>query len=313
MEKGQSVGFVGQFDKGSIVGATCFTVGYLLLQIFVTGYRPDHLYFLLFCLAAYFAHPISRRFLLGFSIFLIYGIIFDSMKGYPNYLFSDVRIEEPYLLEKAWFGIQTATGLVTPNEYFLVHNNTFWDVVTGFFYLSWMPVPLMFGLYLWFKDKWMFIQFSAGFFTVNVVGWIIYYVYPAAPPWYVQLYGFEEHFNIPGNVAGLIKFDQFFGITLFQDMYAKGSNVFAAMPSLHSAYPVVVFFYGLKKRVHVLLSTLFGIFVIGIWFSAVYSSHHYILDVIMGALCAIAGIAIFEKLLLKGRVGKLLSVLSGKV
>ncbi|MNL81412.1 PAP2 superfamily protein [compost metagenome] len=32
---------------------------------------------------------------------------------------------------------------------------------------------------------------------------------------------------------------------------------------------------------------------VGIWFSAVYTSHHYVLDVLAGILCAITGIALF--------------------
>lgn len=302
-----------RFNLKSVLWAVVISIIYLLLVTFVTGFRSDHMTILVVCLLAYFGHPVSRKFILGFSIFLVYGIIYDSMKGYPNYWFSDVRIEEIYNFEKSWFGISDGGKTITPNEYFLVHNSTFLDVLTGLFYINWMPIPLIFGLYLWFKDKLIFLQFSAAFFTVNVLGWIIYYTCPAAPPWYVQLYGFEEHFDIPSNVAQLIKFDQFFGITVFQDIYSKGSNVFAAMPSLHSAYPVVVFFYGLKRRLHWLVSSFFGLFVLGIWFSAVYSSHHYIVDVVAGALCSIIGIFLFEKYILKTKVGDALVNLSGRI
>jgi len=313
MGKGQNNAGFYKFDLSVIVWATILSIVYLIIEVFLTGYRPDHLGFLVFYLVGFFAHPSSRKFMLGFSFFFVYGIIFDSMKGYPNYLFSDVRIEEPYMLEKLLFGIDTALGRVTPNEYFLANSSTFLDVMSGSFYINWMPIPLGFGVYLWFTNKRLFIHFSAAFFTVNVLGWIIYYTYPAAPPWYVQMYGFEEHFDIPGGVAGLVKFDEFFGITLFQDLYSKGSNVFAAMPSLHSAYPVIVFFYGLKKRVHWIVSLFFGIFVLGIWFAAVYTSHHYILDVIAGASCSIAGIFIFEKFLTKGKSGQILEKLIAKV
>ena len=39
---------------------------------------------------------------------------------------------------------------------------------------------------------------------------------------------------------------------------------------------------------------LFGLIMVGIWFTAIYSGHHYILDAIMGISCAIIGIAIFQ-------------------
>ena len=313
MQEKNSISDFYKFDLKAVIWAVVLSALYMLVIVFLTGYRPDHLYFLIFYIAAYFAHPITRRFVLGFTIFFIYGIIFDSMKGYPNYWFSDVRIEEAYNLDKYLFGVNTPDGRLTLNEYFLIHTNTFVDVLTGFFYINWMPIPLGFGIYLWIKDKTIFIHYAAAFFTVNVIGWIIYYAYPAAPPWYVQLYGFEEHFNIPGSEAGLTKFDQFFGITVFRDLYATGSNVFAAMPSLHSAYPIIVFFYGIKKKIHWAVSAFFGVFVLGIWFSAVYTTHHYVIDVIGGALCSVTGIWIFERYLLPGKIGELLQRLIKRV
>ncbi|MBQ9074027.1 MAG: inositol phosphorylceramide synthase, partial [Muribaculaceae bacterium] len=44
---------------------------------------------------------------------------------------------------------------------------------------------------------------------------------------------------------------------------------------------------------------LFAVIMIGIWFTAVYSCHHYIIDAILGTLCAIVGIVLFELVLMK--------------
>ena len=46
---------------------------------------------------------------------------------------------------------------------------------------------------------------------------------------------------------------------------------------------------------------IFGIVTMGIWFGAVYTSHHYILDVMAGILCATAGITLFNLLNSKWR------------
>ena len=70
------------------------------------------------------------------------------------------------------------------------------------------------------------------------------------------------------------------------------------MPSLHSSYPVMVLYYGVKNRLG-WVNIFFGIVMVGIWFSAVYLSHHYVLDVLAGILCAIAGITLFNLILLK--------------
>ena len=110
------------------------------------------------------------------------------------------------------------------------------------------------------------------------------------------LHGFEENFNIPGSEAGLSRFDDFFGIKLFNGMYAKNANVFAAIPSMHSAFPVITFYFGIKKGLK-WGSVLFFIIMLGVWFAAVYSAHHYIIDVILGALCAVLAIVVFEILM----------------
>ena len=79
-------------------------------------------------------------------------------------------------------------------------------------------------------------------------------------------------------------------------MYAKNANVFAAIPSMHAAFPVLTFYFGLKKKLK-WASVLFFIVLIGIWFSAVYSRHHYIIDLILGFLCALAAIFIYEMMM----------------
>jgi membrane-associated phospholipid phosphatase len=109
----------------------------------------------------------------------------------------------------------------------------------------------------------------------------------------VAQYGFGFDPATPGNTAGLSRFDSFFNVTIFQGMYAKSSNVFAAMPSMHAAFLMIVLFFGLKYHMQA-WNILFATIMAGIWFSAVYSGHHYILDVLGGIFCAVAGIALVQ-------------------
>jgi membrane-associated phospholipid phosphatase len=198
-------------------------------------------------------------------------------------------------MEKGLFGVHFNGLLLTPNEYWRLNGTTFLDVVGGIFYLCWIPVPLAFAVFLFFKSRNQFLHFSLTFVLVNLLGFVIYYIYPAAPPWYVAYHGFAFDAATPGNSAGLDKFDHFFHLAIFKSLYAKGSNVFAAMPSLHSSYPVIVLYYGLKNRLG-FINILFTIVMIGIWFTAVYAGHHYILDVLTGVVCAIVGIVAFNLL-----------------
>ncbi|MCP2045360.1 phosphatase PAP2 family protein [Pontibacter sp. HSC-36F09] len=270
------------------------SVGYLLLSYLLVGFKTDQLFLIGLANALYFATPITRKFITGFSVFVVFWVLYDYMKAFPNYWFNAVHIEDLYNAEKAVFGIRDGGAILTPNEYWKLHSYTFLDVLSGIFYLSWVPVPLAFAGFLFFWNRQQFVYFSLTFLLVNLLGFVVYYIYPAAPPWYVQLHGFEFIATTPGNTAGLVRFDEFFGITVFHSLYAKGSNVFAAMPSLHSAYPLIVLYYALKNRLGLVAKVLFTIITVGIWFAAVYTSHHYVLDVLAGIICAACGILLFN-------------------
>lgn len=283
------------FSARELIVTSLISLSYLVLSKYLVGFKSDQIVLLLIFNVCYYASRFTRKFILGFSIFIVYWILFDYMKAFPNYLYHSVSIEELYNLEKHYFGIRENGLLLTPNEYWLANHTTLLDVFSGFFYLTWIPVPLGFAAYLFYRNRKEFLWFSFTFVVVNLLGFIVYYTYPAAPPWYVQLHGFEFIAETKGNTGGLIRFDQFFNTPIFQSIYSKGSNVFAAMPSLHSSYPVIVLYYGLKNRFG-WINVFFATVMAGIWFTAVYTSHHYMLDVCAGIVCAVLGITLFNSL-----------------
>lgn len=274
------------------------TVLYLIFLNLTTGVRPDHYSLIVLVNVLFFASPFTKRLITGLSIFVVYWMIFDSMKAWPNWSFSHVDIEPIYLLEKKLFGIHHNGTVLTPNEYFDLHANVVADTISSIFYLCWIPVPLAFSIYLYFTNKDIFLRFLMCFFTVNIVGFIVYYSHPAAPPWYYRDYGDVLITGTKSNAAGLLRFDHYYGVKLFEDLYAKGSNVFAAMPSLHAAYPLAGIYYAFKQRLN-FIKAFYIIITIGIWISAIYLYHHYVLDVIAGIACALIGLFVFEKILMK--------------
>jgi inositol phosphorylceramide synthase catalytic subunit len=269
------------------------SLAYLFLSFLLVGFNIDQVVLILVFNSLYFFNNNTRRLAIGLSIFIVYWILFNYMKAFPNYNFNEVSIGSLYDLEKSLFGISTPTGVVIPSEYFLTFSNSMLDVLSGFFYLCWIPVPLVFAIILFYRDRRSFFMFSLTFFLANIIGFIGYYVYPAAPPWYVMQNGFKFLSSTPGNMAGLGRFDQYMGFPLFEGIYSKSSNVFAAMPSLHAAYMLIVVFYEIRTGFGK-YNMIFAIIMTGIWFTAVYSAHHYVVDVIAGILTAIVSIYIFR-------------------
>lgn len=287
-------------NKKTALTLALLSVTYVVLSYFVVGYKSDQLVLIGLVNGLYYLSGYTRRFVTGFAIFIVYWIIFDYMKAFPNYRFNAVHIGDLYSTEKKLFGIHSNGLLLTPNEYLKANSRSWLDVITGIFYLCWIPVPLGFAAYLLFTRPKQFLGFALTFFLVNLLGFVVYYTYPAAPPWYIQEHGFKFIPLIKGSTAGLARFDNYFHAGIFKGIYEKGSNVFAAMPSLHSAYPVIVLYYGLKNKLG-LVNILFATVVLGIWFTAVYASHHYVLDVMAGITTAIVGISLFNLILAKSK------------
>lgn len=277
----------------------------LLLWLAVTalcvGFRPEHAALAVLVFVLFMCTGTTRRLIVALLPFIIFGISYDWMNIVPNYEVNTVDVEGIYNSEKSLFGITAADGTVmTANEYFALHTCKFMDFMAGVFYLCWVPVPILFGLYLYFKGRQAaYLHFAIVFLLVNLIGFAGYYIHPAAPPWYVANHGFAAVPGTHGEVAGLGAFDAMTGLDIFDALYARNANVFAAVPSLHSAYTLVALIYALRYGAPRIWQIVLAVVTLGIWFTAVYTSHHYIIDVCLGIVCAFAGFGLFEYLLMR--------------
>lgn len=269
---------------------------FLLLTGMYVGLRSDHFLLLGLFLVLFFASGTTRKLVVALLPFIVFAVSYDWMRVWPNYTVNPVDVRGLYEAEKSLFGITVSGGeTLIPCEYFARHHCSVADFMAGCFYLCWVPVPIAFGIYLYFKGKReAYLRFSMVFLLVNLIGFAGYYIHPAAPPWYAMNYGFEPVLGTPGNTAGLGRFDEMLGITVFEGIYGRNANVFAAVPSLHAAYMVVALAYALMTQCRRWLIGVFAFIMVGIWWTAVYSGHHYIIDVLLGITCALLGIVLFE-------------------
>ena len=272
----------------------------LALWLFVTvafvGFRSEHILLCAAFLLLFIPCQSSRKLVVALLPFFIFGISYDWMNLLPNYEVNPVDVEGLYTTEKRLFGITVAEGTVlTPNEYFALHHCSAMDFMSGIFYLCWVPLPIIFGIWLYFKgERRAYLHFAIVFLLVNLIGFAFYYIHPAAPPWFVAMHGMEAIPGTPGEVAGLGRFDEMTGLNIFHLLYSRNANVFAALPSLHSAYTLVALIYAIRFKAPRLWIILLAVVTLGIWLTAVYSSHHYIIDVMCGIICALVGSLLFE-------------------
>lgn len=265
------------------------------------GFRSDHWSMgILLIILYYGGRKMGALLKFAFPV-LLTGILYDSMRFYSDYIRGAIHVAEPYLFDKKFFGIQTATGILTPNEWLQNHTHSFLDFITGLAYLTFIGVFVLTSAYVYFwlagpfgvgtkKYSKSYIQerrsvFGWSFFWVNMVGYSTYYWYPAAPPWYVSLYGLGPvRMDALPNPAGCLRFDQLLGTHFFTQMYGRSADVFGAIPSLHVAYPLISVYFAFRFGTLRVFSVLFyGL----MCFSAVYLNHHYILDILWGSSYAI--------------------------
>lgn len=284
--------------KESLVAVAVLLLFLLMTALFI-GLRPEHVAMAVLLGALFFASTFTRKLLLALLPFVVFAVSYDWMRVWPNYRVNAIDVAGLYTAEKSLFGIDVDGVRMTLCEFFDSHHCAIADFLAGLFYLCWVPVPVLFALFLFIRGRRaLALRFSVVFLLVNLIGFAGYYIHPAAPPWYVMEYGFEPVLGTPGNVAGLGRFDALVGMEVFAPMYGRNANVFAALPSLHSAYMPVAFAYAIMGRCKKWLVALFGVIMLGIWFTAIYSGHHYLIDVLLGILCALVGILLFEQVLM---------------
>ncbi len=239
----------------------------------------------------------TRLFLRTFFPFILTGAIFDSMRYYYWAGIGDrIHVAEPYRFERAWFGV----GGRTLNEVFLAHHWAALDLATGFAYLVFVAEYLGLAVLALLRGRLDAARtFARCFLLVNVLGFATYYVYPAAPPWYVNAYGLGPvHLPLKPAAAATLRFDALLGTHLFAEMYGRGIDVFGAYPSLHVSYPLLATILSFRYRELHWARAPAALFFLLMCLSAVYLQHHYVTDVVLGiayALVALAAVTAFGR------------------
>jgi membrane-associated phospholipid phosphatase len=195
-----------------------------------------------------------------------------------------IRVSELRELELLFFSVgggRTVSDVVANAHHPLL------DVVCGLTYLLFMAEVIALAIYYFFSDRRRTLLLSLGFLVVNVVGWSIWLVYPAAPPWYADLYGLgPATATAASNPAALARVDGSLGLPVFATIYAQSAYVFGAMPSLHASYSTLAALVCYPRGGALRVATL--VFLGLMAYSALYLRHHYLVDVVAGVALAVA-------------------------
>ena len=175
--------------------------------------------------------------------------------------------------------VQLDLWLFENNVYYLLSiiQNCFFDFLAAFPYLFHFILPFIYLIYMIQSKQSVetILRFIFSFGITNVIGVLIQIIFPTPPPWMLLM-----QTKIPE--ANFYRVDMYIGFGLFKTIYAQSKIVCGAFPSLHVAWPSVILFNGQHWIgrwfciAHVCL----------ISFGAVYSMHHYLIDIVFGMLLA---------------------------
>lgn len=158
-------------------------------------------------------------------------------------------------------------------------------------------VPLFTAIWLYvFHAPGALKLFSFGLGMQNIGGVLTHLIFPNAPPWFISLNGenAEANYDLPGYAAGLTRVDFHMGTHLHSKGFHASPIVFGAIPSLHSAMAVMVFFFVSHFSRWKALKIAALSFVILQWWATIYLDHHWRLDLFIGMFYSIISFTILK-------------------
>lgn len=165
-----------------------------------------------------------------------------------------------------------------------------YDYMAVILYISHFVIPMITAFIFWIFNRRAFKHYTAGFLVLSYLAFVTYIIFPAMPPWMASNLGYIPPLQkimdqVMGSFAHPISVPtiyQFFGV-----------NLVAAVPSLHAAYPFLIFLYVRQQISN--LAFLIAPYVLGVWFSVVYLGEHYVIDVMIGILYALIAYLIIQQ------------------
>lgn len=239
---------------------------------------PDRLFIILLFAAIIVGR--LKSFVRDWVPFLALILAYEMLRGFADNHFA-VHVKDLVAAEKfIFFGFLPTE--VLQGLFYHAGQVRFYDVAATIIYFLHFPLPLLTAFFLWIKDKSHYYRFVAALVLLSFSGFITYLFFPAAPPWYASEQGLISITKITNLVVAHLGW-----VWDLSYYYSRlNPNPVAAMPSLHAAYPMLVFLalFRYSKK----LGLLFAGYLPIVWFSIVYLGEHYFIDVFAGIAYAFA-------------------------
>jgi len=211
-------------------------------------------------------------------LFLLFG--YEYLRGLAPLLSRSTNIWPMIQADQFMFGFLPSIKL--QELLYSPASPRWYDYMAVILYVSHFVIPMVTAFIFWIYNRRAFKHFTSGFLVLSYLAFLTYMLFPAMPPWMASNQGYIPPLQkimdqIMASFAHPISVP-----TIYQYF---GANLVAAVPSLHAAYPFLIFLY-VRQQIS-WLGFLITPYVLGVWFSVVYLGEHYVIDVILGILYAL--------------------------
>jgi membrane-associated phospholipid phosphatase len=212
-------------------------------------------------------------------------LLYDQTRGVADALGISLHERDILDAEKWLFGGVEPTIWLQHHLYNAAHVYWYDALITLVYTSHFLATPVLAAI-LWLRDRALWLRYISRVVVLAFTGLVTYCLFPEAPPWMAARDGLTDPvFRLSargwiwlhaGNVNEALARAQ-----------KDGSNAVAAMPSLHTAFAVLVAIM-IGGRIRSRWRYLLALYPLAMGFTLVYTGEHYVLDLIVGALYALA-------------------------
>ncbi|MGH6979820.1 MAG: phosphatase PAP2 family protein, partial [Stellaceae bacterium] len=255
--------------------------------------RPEHLVAAAAVPILRFASKLTKRLVVTIWPMLLMALGYDAMRYARPFFDMPSRVLgcEVRGIDLTLFGVGPD---MTVSDYFAIHHAPVFDLYFAIPYAGFFIFAIGYGAYLFFADPPRLRRFVWTVALVYLIAFATWLIMPVAPPWYLREHGCAILAGAVPSAAGLLRVDQYLGIHYFREFYARAPDVFAAIPSLHCAFPM----FGVATAWRVATWRTWPIhllYVATMFTASVYLGHHWIVDGLAGWLAVLVAVLIVDR------------------
>ena len=234
----------------------------------------------------------ARAVILEWLPFALVLAAYDLLRGHADGLLFDAHVRPQLEADRILFLGEVPTVWLQRHLWNGADDLRSWDYATWGVYMSYFVATYLVAGALWLVSRPRFRRYVAAVSVLALMGFATYALFPAAPPWLASRQGeLDSTVRMIGPISGELPY------VSFEALFERGSgyaNPVAAVPSLHAADTLLIAL--VLGRSAGRLRPLLAAYPLAMAFALVYTAEHYVVDVLLGWLYALAAYAAVERI-----------------